>query len=245
MEPIQINRHEARVLGVLIEKELTTPDQYPLSLNALGNGCNQKSNRDPVEDFLEAEILVALQGLTMKGLAGRVTGAGSRVEKYRHNARETLRLDVPETAVLAELLMRGPQTQGELRARVNRMSKLADLDELRGLLESLQAKGYAAAIGPGHGSRAGRFAQRLSPGLHGELGAGGGAAEAESAAAERGATRLSGAPGASGVSGVSVAAAPGPGSGGLPARVEALAAAVADLRAKLERLARDLGAEVD
>lgn len=228
-ETLQLNGHEARVLGVLVEKELTTPDQYPLSLNALVNGCNQKSNRDPVVDFMEAEVVVALQGLTMKGLAGRVSGAGSRVEKFRHNARERLKVDASGAAILAELLMRGPQAPGELRARVNRMSPMPGQDELRAALERLEQAGLVARV---RGARAERFAQQLAPGLHPE----GGASMASCSPA-----RADGGP----ASASSAAAAPSatPASGGLAGRVEALEAEVAELRARLERLASDLGAE--
>ena len=227
-ETLQLNGHEARVLGVLVEKELTTPDQYPLSLNALVNGCNQKSNRDPVVDFMEAEVVVALQGLTMKGLAGRVSGAGSRVEKFRHNARERLKVDAAGAAILAELLMRGPQAPGELRARVNRMSPMPGQDELRAALERLEQAGLVARV---RGARAERFAQQLAPGLHPE----GGASTASSGPSSAGA----GAPTSSGTPTASAT----PASGGLAGRVEALENEVAALRARLERLASDLGAE--
>jgi uncharacterized protein YceH (UPF0502 family) len=227
-EALRLNGHEARVLGVLVEKELTTPDQYPLSLNALVNGCNQKSNRDPVVDFLEPEVVVALQGLTMKGLAGRVSGAGSRVEKFRHNARERLKVDAAGAAILAELLMRGPQAPGELRARVNRMSPIPGQDELRAALERLEQAGLVARV---RGARAERFAQQLAPGLHPEGG--------PSTASDSPASAAAGAPTST------TAAAPSatPASGGLAGRVEALEAEVAELRARLERLASDLGAE--
>ena len=121
---ISLNSHEARVLGVLIEKAYTTPDQYPLSLNGATNGCNQKSNRDPKVDFSEAEVRIALQGLRMKGLAGGAVLAGSRVEKFRHNAKEILKVGERAIAVMAELMLRGPQTAGELRTRAKRMLSL-------------------------------------------------------------------------------------------------------------------------
>ena len=254
MEHPELNEHEARVLGVLIEKELTTPDQYPLSLNALGNGCNQKSNRDPVVDFLEAELVVALQGLTMKGLAGRVSGAGSRVEKYRHNARERLKLSALETAVLAELLMRGPQAPGELRSRVNRMSKVSGLEELRAPLAALQEKGLVARLAPGHGSRAERFVQRLAPGLHPERSGGlsgeGAPASSPRSPASDAAPPTAATPAATPGATPGGAATQGAGSSalgasGLAGRVEALEREVADQRRLLERLARDLGIEVE
>ncbi len=164
MEPApRLNAHEARVLGVLVEKELTTPEQYPLSLNAIVVGSNQKSNRDPVTDFSEAEIVVALQGLVAKHLAGRTMPAGGRVEKFRHTAREALSLSVAESAVLAELLMRGPQQPGELRARASRMSPLPGQGELEAALASLSAKGLAANLGRKSGERAERWGETLAP----------------------------------------------------------------------------------
>src|SRR5687768_5704520 len=133
----ELNAHEARLLGVLFEKERTTPDQYPLSLHALTAGANQNSNRDPMTDWSEAEVFVGVTGLMQKGLAGKVAPAGSRVEKFRHNARETLALDDRKLAILSELLMRGPQTQGELRARASRMSELGSNETLQADLASL------------------------------------------------------------------------------------------------------------
>lgn len=157
---ISLNGHEARALGVLIEKAFTTPDQYPLSLNATTNGCNQKSNRDPVTDFSEAEVRIALQGLRMKGLAGQSVPAGSRVERWRHNAIETLGIGDREAAVLAELLLRGSQTAGELRTRARRMRDLPDLDSLENALEGLRDRGYAKTA---EGGRAPRTSQLLCP----------------------------------------------------------------------------------
>jgi len=165
-DEIQLNAHEARVLGVLIEKELTTPDGYPLSVNAVVMGSNQKSNRDPVCDYTEAEAVVALTGLMAKHLVGRSMPAGSRVEKYRHTAREALGLSAAETAVLAELLMRGPQQPGELRARAGRMCPLASTDELAAVLASLAHKGLARNLGRRPGERAERWGQTIAPQAH-------------------------------------------------------------------------------
>src|SRR5512137_2125517 len=111
-----LNDFEVRVLGCLIEKELTTPEYYPLSLNALTNACNQKSNRDPVMALEETEVVRALESLRFKRFA-RLAGDGGRVPKYRHTLSESIRLAPPALAVLAELLLRGPQTVGELRTR--------------------------------------------------------------------------------------------------------------------------------
>src|SRR4051812_3562708 len=118
---IQLNPNEARVLGVLIEKATTTPEQYPLSLNALTNGANQKNNRDPVLALSEDEVFEAVEGLRAKQLVIRVDQVGSRVPKFKHAAGDVLRCSGAQLAVMAELLLRGPQTQGELRGRASRM----------------------------------------------------------------------------------------------------------------------------
>ncbi|MEO6711383.1 MAG: DUF480 domain-containing protein [Planctomycetota bacterium] len=162
----ELNGHEARLLAVLYEKERTTPDQYPLSLHALTAGANQKSNRDPMTDWSEAEVFVGVTGLMQKGLAGKVFPAGSRVEKFRHNARETLGLDERKLAILSELLMRGPQTLGELRTRAGRMSELGANDSVQSDLASLAQSGFVRRLEPGPGSRAERWVQLLSAGLH-------------------------------------------------------------------------------
>src|SRR6185312_14596512 len=120
---------ESRVLGVLIEKATTTPEQYPLSLNALTNGANQKNNRDPVLSVSDDEVFDAVESLREKQLAVRVDQVGSRVHKYKHTAGEILRCSGAQLAVLAELLLRGPQTQGELRGRASRMHPIATLED--------------------------------------------------------------------------------------------------------------------
>ncbi len=162
---LSLNAHEARVLGVLVEKSFTTPDQYPLSLNAATTGSNQKSNRNPVVVFSMAEVTVALQGLQMKQLAGASFPAGGRVEKWRHSAKEHLGLDDRSLAVLTELLIRGPQAPGELRTRASRMCPVATLDALSQVLDGLIAKGFAKRVPPGAGSRVERFGQCLAASL--------------------------------------------------------------------------------
>ena len=162
----ELNAHEARLLGVLYEKERTTPDQYPLSLHALTAGANQKSNREPMTDWSEAEVFVGVTGLMQKGLAGKVAPAGSRVEKFRHNAHETLGLDERKMALLSELLMRGPQTIGELRARANRMSELGAVEAVLANLISMAESGFVRRMGASPGSRAERWTQLLSANLH-------------------------------------------------------------------------------
>jgi uncharacterized protein YceH (UPF0502 family) len=128
---------EARVLGALIEKDITTPDYYPLSLNALVNACNQKSNREPVMELAEETVRHALYSLQVKRLAGPAGGAESRVSKYEHRLQEVLNLNRRETAVLCVLLLRGPQTPGELRGRTERLHRFEDLDEVQGTLQRL------------------------------------------------------------------------------------------------------------
>ena len=135
MYPV-LNDVEVRVLGCLIEKELTTPEYYPLSLNALTNACNQKSNRDPVMILEEPDVVAALEKLRFKGMA-RLSGVGGRVAKYCHSLSERLRLDQPELAVLAELLLRGPQTMGELRGRADRMSTFPDMASVEAVINEL------------------------------------------------------------------------------------------------------------
>jgi len=130
-----INAVEARILGALIEKELTTPEYYPLTLNSLTNACNQKSNRDPVMQLEEEAVVRGLDKLRMKGFA-RLSGEGGRVPKYCHSLGE--KLAPPELAVLAELLLRGPQTLGELRTRCDRMSAFADTAAVEEVLADLQ-----------------------------------------------------------------------------------------------------------
>ncbi len=126
---------EARVLGALLEKEITTPEYYPLSLNALTNACNQKSNRDPVVNFDDSTVEQALQSLRDKGLLLSKTGAGSRVMKYGHRISEKLNLGRRELAILCELMLRGPQTLGELRTRAERMHPFDDLTEVEAVLD--------------------------------------------------------------------------------------------------------------
>jgi uncharacterized protein YceH (UPF0502 family) len=128
---------EVRVLGALIEKEITTPEYYPLSLNALVNACNQKSNRDPAVSYDEDEVDRALESLRARGLALRSTGAGSRVPKHAHRFSEQLNPDRRETAILCELMLRGPQTVGELRTHTERMHSFDDTGEVETVLERL------------------------------------------------------------------------------------------------------------
>jgi uncharacterized protein YceH (UPF0502 family) len=128
---------EVRVLGSLLEKEVTTPEYYPLSLNALVNACNQKSNRDPVVDYDADTVEQALQSLRDKGLLLAITGAGSRVPKYGHRISEKLNLGRRELAIMCELMVRGPQTLGELRTHCERMHAFDDLPEVEAVMDRL------------------------------------------------------------------------------------------------------------
>jgi len=142
---IVLNATEVRVLGSLIEKELTTPEYYPLSLNALVNACNQKSNRDPVLSLDEAEVVKALDSLRFKQYA-LLSGSGGRVSKYRHALVEKFRFSPAELSIVCELLVRGPQTVGELRTRCERMHPLADLAEVEEVLEELMERTPAIVV---------------------------------------------------------------------------------------------------
>jgi uncharacterized protein YceH (UPF0502 family) len=163
MTALQLEPLEGRVLGVLIEKELTTPEQYPLSLHALVAGCNQKNNRDPLLSVGEAAVNDAILKLRVAGLVEFVQLTGQRVEKYRHRAGAALHLQPVEVAVLAELLLRGAQQPGELRSRVERMQPMPDLPALQTTLDSLAGKGLVVRHERVPGERANRFAQTLCP----------------------------------------------------------------------------------
>ncbi|HVO97479.1 MAG TPA: YceH family protein [Bryobacteraceae bacterium] len=129
---------ELRVLGALIEKDITTPEYYPLTVNSLQNACNQKSSRDPVVAYDEQTVEHALDLLKNKHLVTRISGAGHRVEKWAHRLGETLNLGRREMALLCVLMLRGAQTVGELRGRTERMHDFADLEEVERVLESLE-----------------------------------------------------------------------------------------------------------
>ena len=136
----KLNEVEVRLLGALAEKEITTPDYYPLSLNALINACNQKSNRSPVMALDESAVRQALDSLNEKSLAGQATSADSRVPKYAHRLQEVFNFDRREMGVLCVLLLRGPQTPGELRGRTERMYKFADLGAVESALHRLMER---------------------------------------------------------------------------------------------------------
>jgi uncharacterized protein YceH (UPF0502 family) len=162
-EPIFLTPAEARVLGALVEKEVTTPDYYPLSLNALINACNQRSNREPVTDLDEAEVRQALHGLEEMKLAGRARADG-RVTKYEHWLGEAFNFSRAETALLCVLLLRGPQTPGELRGRTERMHRFEELtDVMAGLQKLMEREPALAAVLPRQpGTKESRYAHLLS-----------------------------------------------------------------------------------
>jgi uncharacterized protein len=138
---------ERRVLGVLLEKSKTTPDVYPMSINALVTGCNQKNNRDPILDLSDVDVQDALARAQKKGLTIRVTGSG-RVERWKHAIYDSWKVGKVEAAILAELLLRGPQTEGELRGRASRMEPIDDLDALRALLKPLAERRLVVYLTP-------------------------------------------------------------------------------------------------
>jgi uncharacterized protein YceH (UPF0502 family) len=144
--PIPLTLAEQRVLGVLIEKQKTTPDVYPMSLNGLTVGCNQKSNRDPVLSLVDEEVEATLEELHRRQLVVRV--ASGRVDKWKHVLYEVWNIDKVEIAVMAELFLRGPQTEGELRSRVSRMEPIDDIDGLRAILSKLCERGFTVYLTP-------------------------------------------------------------------------------------------------
>ena len=164
LEPLEL-----RVLGVLMEKELSTPEYYPLTLNALVNGCNQSTNRDPVLQVDAAAAERALEGLRDQRMAATVHAAGSRVIKYAQRLTETLNLSVQEAAILAELILRGPQTAGELRNRSTRMYPFQDLEELEaalGLLLEAEPGPLAVRLPRAPGTKESRIAHLLGGPVH-------------------------------------------------------------------------------
>jgi uncharacterized protein len=215
---IRLSAIDARIIGSLIEKQITTPDQYPLSLNALVNACNQKSNREPLMQLDEATVKFAVDSLARRHFVVEKSGFGSRVPKYQQIFCNTefgsLKFTPQETAIMCELLVRGPQTPGELRARVTRMAELPDPDIIEALLEGLTNRPEGAMVAQlprESGRRDSRWAQ-----LFEEL-------PATPAVAEEPAPR-------------GESPAPRPASGELAARVAALESEVAALRAELEAL---------
>ena len=144
---VPLNPHERRVVGVLAEKGKTTPEYYPMTVAAIVAGCNQKSNRDPITNYDQDDVEDTLQALRKKGAAILVE-AGGRVPRWKHTLYDWLKVSKAELAVVIELLLRGPQTEGELRARVSRMEALPDLGALQALLEALTPRGLVVYLSP-------------------------------------------------------------------------------------------------
>lgn len=163
-EPIVLTTAEARVLGALVEKQVTTPDYYPLSLNALVNACNQRSNREPVMDLDEEAVRQAMHGLEDLRLAGRARGADGRVTKYEHWLGEAFNFSRAETALICVLLLRGPQTPGELRGRTERLHRFDEIGEvLAGLQKLMEREPALVAVLPRQpGTKESRYAHLLS-----------------------------------------------------------------------------------
>ena len=198
----------ARVLGSLVEKEITTPEYYPLSLNALANACNQKNNREPVMNLDEDQIRQALHQLEDDGLAGPARGTDSRVAKYEHRMQEVFNFTRGEIAVVCVLLLRGPQTPGELRGRGERMHRFEELSDVQSTLQRLMQRDppLVVVLPRQPGTKEARYAHLLS----GEV--------IEAALIE--------------------AAAPGRGTSQLEAEVAALRQEVAQLREQVEKVLR-------
>jgi hypothetical protein len=163
---IELSPNEARVIGCLLEKEITTPEQYPLSLNALTNACNQKSNREPVLELDESSIQQILDQLIKKYLVSAASGYGSRVAKYRHrfcnSEYGTLKFTPQELGIVCELLLRGPQTPGELRSRASRLCPLKDVAEVETALDALARREdgpFVVRLPREPGKRESRYAQ--------------------------------------------------------------------------------------
>jgi uncharacterized protein len=152
---------EIRVLGCLIEKQRTTPDAYPLSLNSLRLACNQSTNRDPVVDYDETEIRAALDRLSNRGWARLASGRGSRAVKYRHLLDQALELSDDELSVLAVLMLRGAQTIGELKQRSDRLHSFASLDAIAETLDRLARRDLAARVPRRPGQKEDRYMQLL------------------------------------------------------------------------------------
>lgn len=160
----ELNEVEARVLGCLVEKELTTPDYYPLTLNALTNACNQKTNREPVTDYNEQTVELALETLSEKHLSYTLFAGSSRTAKYKHRLPGVYELELPEVAVVCVLLLRGAQTLGELNQRTTRLYEFADLNEVNETVENLigRENPIVAKLTRQPGQKESRYAHLLS-----------------------------------------------------------------------------------
>lgn len=220
---IALDRTARRILGVLVEKEATTPNLYPLTVNAVLSGCNQRSNRDPVLDLREHEVEAALRDLMIREWVTNVTTPGSRTMRWRHRVGERLNVGGRELAVLGELLLRGAQQPGELRVHASRMVPIEDLAALDAIVDALESKGLVRRLK----KRPGERAIRIDHTLHAE--GEGGAAEAALPDGERGAAEASPA-----------LDAPGAGAPGTMAPSPGAAERLAELERRVARLERRL-----
>ena len=159
---MQLSPVEVRILGALIEKESTTPDNYPLSLNALTNACNQTSNRDPVMALEEDAVRWAVNNLRQQSLVRAVQHSGSRVMKYQHLVAERLSLDATSLGVLCVLMLRGPQTAGEIRARTSRLAEIATVSDVVATLDRLKGNALVTELARRPGQKEERYAHLLS-----------------------------------------------------------------------------------
>jgi uncharacterized protein YceH (UPF0502 family) len=216
---MEIGPVEVRVLGSLVEKQHATPDVYPLTLNALRLACNQSTNRDPVLDLDDADIRAALERLGRKRWTRLASGQGSRAPKYRHLLAETLGVGSGEQSILAVLMLRGPQTPGELKARADRLHSFASPEEVEATLERLSERGHVRRLERRPGQKEERYTQLLGAGAEHEAATGRDAASGDPVESTAGA-----------------AADP------LGGRLGRLETEVAALRESLERLQRELGA---
>jgi uncharacterized protein len=237
--PAEPDAAEIRVVACLVEKQRTTPDVYPLSLNAIRLACNQSTNRDPVVDYDEATVSDALRRTALRGWTRLTSGAGSRARKYRHLLDDALSLDSGELAVLAVLMLRGAQTPGELKQRTERLEGFADLAAVNGVLERLVERGFVIRHPRRPGQKEERYEQVL--GGSGEEAGDGAAVPAGSEAAageEPGpAPDLSG-----GEPFVEVAEAASPSEAeGEIARLDRLEAELLELKGEIARLREALG----
>jgi uncharacterized protein len=159
---MQLTAIEVRILGSLVEKESTTPDAYPLSLNALVNACNQSSNRDPIMELAEDAVRWAINNLRQQSLVRAIQRSDSRVMKYQHLMTDTLNLDEPGLAVMCVLMLRGPQTTGEIRGRTGRLNEFANLADVEETLTALAGRQLAVEVPRRPGQKEVRYAHLLS-----------------------------------------------------------------------------------
>jgi uncharacterized protein YceH (UPF0502 family) len=226
---MELSAAETRVLGCLLEKQRTTPDAYPLSLNALRLACNQSTNRDPVVDYDDAGIRDALHRLERRGLVRLASGRGSRAPKYRHLLADALPMSPAEQAIISVLMLRGPQTPGELKQRAERAHVFADLDGVQAALRALTERDLVARLERRRGKKEDRYAELLG----GSAGTAGDGEKPGSASASADADGLAAPPSASSATSGPTSAPDAESLTGLHERVAKLEREVASLRSSL------------